>query len=92
MKFCWRTSKSKQPDARGGVCKGFRQKQETIQIKIGFMPQSVFGKKIENGESIWLIKDLNVGQLYELIQTMSKKGKHLIHCCNAPLRSAAIAT
>lgn len=56
------------------------------------MPQSVFGKKIENGESIWLIKDLNVGQLYELIQTMSKKGKHLSHCCNAPLRSAAIAT
>lgn len=56
----------------------------------GFMLQSVFGKKKEDGSPIWIIKDLNAGQLLHLLDMMKDKEKQISNCCGAELEKKQI--
>lgn len=53
----------------------------------GFMLQSIFGKKNNAGNPIWLIKDLDAGQLLHLLDVMKNKVKKVSNCCDAELES-----
>jgi hypothetical protein len=53
----------------------------------GFMLQSIFGRKKSDGEPLWMIKDLDVEQLIQLIKIMSNKTKKVSRCCGAPLET-----
>ena len=53
----------------------------------GFMLQSIFGRKKSSGDPIWMIKDLDIEQLMQLMKMMSNKTKQVSHCCGAPLET-----
>jgi len=51
----------------------------------GFMLQSIFGRNKANGEPLWMIKDLDIEQLMQLISIIQNKTKQVSYCCGAPL-------
>lgn len=56
----------------------------------GFMLQSLFGRTQKDGRPIWLLKDLDAGQLHQLIVLMSKKRKKLSFCCGAEVETREV--
>ena len=58
--------------------------KKEYQKKTGHMLQSMYGK------SVWMIKDLNAGQLLDLISVCERHVKKVSHCCGAPLEQGTI--
>jgi len=69
-----------------------KKSKKKYKTKVGFLLQGLFGKKRDDGEGLWILKDLRPDQLLSLIEHLSNKKSKISNCCGAPLQKGEIET